>query len=63
LVVGVACAEGPEGGFGSVADVEFLVDVAEVEFDCLFCDPESAGELGVGGALCDECEDFLFAAG
>ena len=48
-------------GFGAGADVEFFVDVLEVNADGFGRDTESVGDFLVGESFAEVLEDFGFA--
>lgn len=55
--------QGIGDGLGSVAQVEFAQDVADVMLDCFRADKQPLLNFPVGQALGDQCQHFLFPAG
>src|SRR6266581_60899 len=61
--LGEADLVGEYYGLKAIAEVEFAEQPVDVRFDRRFADNELAGNLAIGEAAGDECEDFAFAVG
>ena len=58
-----AVADGADGGFGAVLDLEFREEGLEMRFDGVFRDEEGRGDFLVAAAFGEELQHFGFARG